>query len=327
MSRTLLSAASLSLLVSGLVVSGAGFAQSGFPAKQVRIIVPYAAGGPTDTLSRLYAIEVAKGLGQQVVVENRPGAGGTVGLGELARSTPDGYTVALGTPSTNITAPYLQKNLPYNFETAFAPISFNYLLDIVVVTKKDLPANTLKEFIEFGKANPNRLIFGTEGPGSTTFLLGEMLKIRTGVSYMHVPFKGQSQFMAEMLAGRVDFSMTSIPGPLAGYKDGKLKILAVGSPTRAPQLPDVPTTDEAGLPGFDLQTWGGFFAPAGTSREVIGRLSQEFRKAAAQTDLQQKLLAYGMIAKASTPEELDARVKSSRMMWLGLIKQLGIQPE
>jgi tripartite-type tricarboxylate transporter receptor subunit TctC len=319
---------SLLLVVGGLGLGGANvFAQSAYPNKPVRIIVPYAPGGPTDTLSRIYAVEVAKTLGQQVVVETRPGAGGTVGLAELARAAPDGYTIGLGTPSTNITAPYLQKDLSFNPETAFAPISFNYLLDIVLVTKKELPANTLKEFIAYGKANPDKMVFGTEGPGSTTFLLGEMLKMRTGVSYLHVPFKGQSQFIAEMMAGRVDFSLTSIPGPLAGYKDGKLKILAVGSPTRAPQLPEVPTTDEAGLPGFDLQTWGGFFAPAGTDRNAIQRLSQEFRKAAAQQDVQQKLLAYGMIAKASTPEELDARVKSSRVMWLDLIKKLGIKPE
>ena len=308
-----------------LLLSINAFAQD-WPTKPLRLILPFPPGGGTDILGRLIAERLSAGLGQAVIAENRGGAGGNVGAEAAARSAPDGYTIVLVAPSLAI-SPSLYSKINYDPVKDFAPISLVATVPNVMVTHPVLPAQNLVDFIQYAKAKPGALNFGSGGAGTSNHLAGELFNIVTGIKLVHVPYKGVNLAMQDVLAGNVHLVFIGIPAAAPHVKSGKLRALAVVAPRRSPALPDVPTVSEAGLHNFDVTTWYGILAPAGTPKNIINRLNGELVKMMNSPEMKEKLAATGTEPLTSTPEEFADYIKREMAKWADVIKRAGVKAD
>src|ERR687896_2755 len=313
----------LALVLCSIVISAA--AQESYPARPVRFILPSPPGGGTDILGRLIAERLSASLGQPVVTENRGGAGGNVGAEAAARSAPDGYTIVLVAPSIAI-SPTLYSKLNYDPVKDFAPVSLVATVPNVMITQPSLPGQ-LTEFIAFAKGKPGALNFGSGGAGTSNHLAGELFNIVTGTKLVHIPYKGVNLAMQDVLAGNVHLVFVGIPAAAPHIKAGRLRALAVVAPQRSSALPEVPTVAEAGLRDFEVTTWYGVLAPAGTPRNVITRLNGELVKIMHSPELREKLAATGTDPLTSTPEEFAAYIQREIAKWGDVIRKAGVKAD
>ena len=296
-----------------------------WPARPLRFILPFPPGGGTDILGRLIAERLSANLGQPVVTENRGGAGGNVGAEAAARSAPDGYTIVLVAPSLAI-SPTLYSKLSYDPVKDFAPVSLVATVPNVMVTQPSLPGD-LKEFIATARSKPGALNFGSGGAGTSNHLAGELFNLVAGTRLVHIPYKGVNLAMQDVLSGNVHLVFIGIPAAAPHIKSGKLRAIAVVAPQRSAALPEVPTVAEAGLADFEVTTWYGVLAPAGTPRNVITRLNAELVKIMHAPDLREKLAATGTDPLTSTPEEFAAYIKREIAKWGDVIRKAGVKAD
>ncbi len=301
-------------------------APDAWPSKPIRFILPFPPGGGTDILGRIISERLAANLGQPVVIENRGGAGGNVGAEAAAKSAPDGYTIVLVAPSLAI-SPSLYSKLNYDPAKDFAPISLVATVPNVMVTHPSVPARTLQEFIALAKSKPGGMNFGSGGNGTSNHLAGELFNIVAGVKLVHVPYKGVNLAMNDVLSGEVHLVVIGIPAAAPHIKAGKLRALALIAPQRSPALPDVPTIAEAGLPNFEVTTWYGVLAPAGTPRPVVTRLNAELVKIMHAPELKERLAAMATEPRTSTPEEFAAYLKQEIAKWAEVVRKAGLKAD
>jgi len=295
-----------------------------YPVKPVRIILPFPPGAPNDTVGRALGQKLGELLGQNVVPDNRPGAGGNVGIGVAAKSPPDGYTVLLATPGIAI-SPSLYSRLGYDAAADFAPVARVTAQQNVLVVHPSVPAKSLKEFIALARAHPGKLTFASGGAGTTNHLANELLKHLERIDLVHVPYKGATLGMIAMIGGEVDEVIVPVAAALPQIRAGKVRALAVLSESRVPPLPEVPTAKEAGVDGFVVSLWYGMFAPARTPPDIVARLSREVIRALESAELRERLAAMGVDPWPGTPEELASLVRSETARYATLIKSMGLR--
>jgi tripartite-type tricarboxylate transporter receptor subunit TctC len=301
--------------------------QTGYPNRSLRLIVPFAPGGPTDLLARLTAQKLTEQLGQPVLVDNRAGGGGTIGAEVAARAPADGYTLFYGSSATLAIAPALYARLGYDAQKSFAPVSLVARSPMVLTATPALPANTLRELITLAKAQPGRLHYGSAGSGSPLHLAGEMLKASAGIDLVHVPYKGAAPARADLMSGSIELMFES-PASVAGaVRSGKVKALAITASRRDPALPEVPTAIEGGLAGFEVWSWNGLVAPAGTPPAILARLAADTRKAVQATEVRAALARDGTEAVGSTPEEFAAFINTELARWGRVVRLSGARVE
>jgi len=298
-------------------------AQAPFPSKPIRIVVPFPAGGTTDILARAVAQKLTETLGQSVVVDNRPGAGGNIGAELVAKSPPDGYTLLMGTVGTHAINPSLYAKMPYDHVKDFTPVILVAGVPNVLVVNPSVPANSVQELIAYIKANPGKVNFASSGSGTSIHLSGELFKTMAGVSMTHVPYKGSSPALTDLMGGQVQLMFDNLPSSLPQIKAGKLRALAVTSAQRASALPDVPTVAEAGLPGFEASSWFGLLAPAGTPKDVVTKLNAEVAKWLATPEAREKLASQGAIAAGQSPDDFTRHIAAETAKWQKVVKESG----
>ncbi len=310
-----------------MMVSGAVWAQDKYPSKPVRLIVAFPPGGSTDIVARMVGQKLGEKLGQQVVVDNRSGAGGTIGTEIAARAAPDGYTLTMGTTSTHVIAVGAYKSLKYDPLKDFEPITLVASTPYLLVVHPGVKANSLKEFVALAKSQPGKLNYASAGTGTTTQLAMEMLKTTAGLDVVHVPFGGNGPAGAATLGGQVQALFGSMPAVLPQAKAGRLRPLAVGTPKRSPALPDVPAVAET-YPGFDAQLWLAFFAPKGTPAPILKRLYGELSMIARSPEMKEQFERNGADPQVSaTPADLRTLVSGDIQKYVKVIKAAGIQPQ
>lgn len=305
-----------------LPYAGAALAQSGYPARPIRFIVPFPPGGGTDILSRLVTNKLTERLGWQMVVDNRPGAGGTIGVGLAAKSAPDGYTLVMGQTSNLAINPALYSKLTYNSLRDFAPITLVSTVPLALSVAAKSQYASLASLIAAAKAKPDQVIFASPGNGTVAHLAGEMLQQAAGVKFVHVPYKGASQAIPDLIGGRVSFYMSSLETAMPQLKGGNIRALALTALKRSPSLPDVPTVAESGYKGFEASTWFGVLAPAGTPDAIIARLNQEITKVLQLPDVREKMVDGGGDIQTG-PGAFSALIKSDLAKWARIVKQSG----
>ncbi|MBU3574429.1 tripartite tricarboxylate transporter substrate binding protein [Polynucleobacter sp. UK-Mo-2m-Kol15] len=310
------------VLVSSPLVANA---QSDYPNKPIRLIVAFPAGGSTDIVGRIVAQKLSERLGQAIVVENRGGAGGTIGTDAAAKAAPDGYTLTLGTTSTMAVAPGAYSKLGYDSVKSFSPISLVAVTPYLLVVNPELPAKTLAELVTLAKSQPGKLNFASAGNGSTTQLAMEMLNDVTGMKMTHVPYKGNADADLAILSNQVQVLFGSMPALLQHAKQNKLRALAVGTTKRSPALPDVPTVAELGYPGFEAALWLGVLAPAGTPKPIIDRLNKELVAIAATPDFKAAMDKNGADATSNSPEQFASLIQNEVSKYGAITKKLGIK--
>lgn len=321
-------------IISALVFAlccGAALAQApaagpgpAYPNKPVRLILPFPPGAPNDMVGRALGQKLSEQLGENVVPENRAGAGGNVGIGAAAKSPPDGYTVVLATPGIAI-SPSLYAQLPYDAARDLAAVARVSTIQNVLVVHPSVPAKTLRQFISLARAHPGKLNFASGGPGTTNHLANELLKSLEKINMVHVPYKGATVGMMALIGGEVDEVILPVASAIPQVRAGRVRALAVLSERRVPALPEVPTAKEAGVDNFVVSLWYGMFAPAGTPRVIVERLSREVIKALESPDLRKQLAAMGVDPWAGTPEELASLVRSETARYAKLIKSIGLR--
>src|SRR5713226_2079940 len=309
-----------------LIFSTVALAQESYPSRPLRFILPFPPGGGTDILGRLIAERMTARLGQPVVTENRGGAGGNVGAEAAARSAPDGYTIVLVAPSLAISTSLYSK-LSYDPVKDFAPISLVATVPNVMVTHPSVPAGTLAEFIRLAKTKPGEMNFGSGGSGTSNHLAGELFNIVAGVKLVHVPYKGVNLAMNDVLSGQIHLVVIGVPAAAPHIKAGKLRALALVAPQRASALPEVPTVAEAGLPKFEVTTWYGILAPAGTPKTIVTRLNTELVKIMHAPELKERLAAMATDPATSTPEEFADYIKREIVKWGEVVRQAGLKAD
>ena len=296
-----------------------------WPAKPVTMIAPYPAGGGVDTVARLLAERLGPRLGQTVNVENKPGAGATLGATALARSAADGYTLMLGSIVDYAIAPHVHKALPFEMQRDLLPIVELGYGTVVLVVNADLPAKSVRELIALAKAKPGELSYASSGIGGLQHLNAEMFKQMAGVDLVHVPYKGTAQLLPDLISGRIPMSIDSLPAHLPHLRAGKTRALAVASRTRSSTLPDVPTMAEAGLPGYETATNYTLFAPAKTPSEIVALLNRETNAILKLPEVQERFAALGLVATGGSPEQAQARVPAEVEKWAGVIRRGNLQ--
>ena len=305
-------------LAFSLAVCSHAFAQA-YPAKPIHIVQPYQAGGPADGLARMVGNKMAARLGQTVLIETKVGAGGTIATGYVAKAPADGYTVLLAHVGPIALSPATQKNLPYDVLRDFEPVCQLVATPLLLVVRNDIPARTVKEFIDYAKANPGQLTYGSIGVGSTSHLAGAMLDSMTGTKTLHVPFKGSAQTLVEMIGGRISYSFIGVSGSIQQARAGQIRALAVTTQKRSSNLPDIPSVAET-VPGFELNSWYGLMVPTGTPKAVVMKLQQEAVLAVKAPDVLEWMKVNGLDPQGSTPEEFGALVRSETDKWAKTIK-------
>lgn len=301
-------------------------AQTAYPTRAIKIIVPAPPGGAIDTIARVVGDKLAAALGQAVVVDNRPGASNNLGTDVLAKAPPDGYTIGIVGGSHNINK-YLFKNLGWDPEKSFEPIVYTHEVPLVFAMYPQIPAKTLPEFIAWMKANPDQAKIATSGRGSAQEMAAEMFRMASGTQMLLVPYKGSSAAHPDLLAGRTALYIDTISAIQAQVKGGNVRAIAVSTRKRTAALPDVPTAEEQGLKGYDANTNGGFLAPAGTPKAIVARLNTEINAALKLPEVRTKLEAAGIEIQGGTPQEYAALIKSDLAKWGKVVKEAGIQPE
>ena len=315
----------LGIVVPGLASSTA-LAQT-WPSKPIRLVIAQAPGSATDVISRVVANPLSESLGQPIVIDARPGAGGALGTEVAARSAPDGYTLFMANNSTHGSNPAVYAKLPYDAVKDFAPISFVASVPYVLVVDPKLPVATVQEFVAYVKARPGKLNYASAGNGSTHHFCGELLKSMTGIDIQHVPYKGSGPGIAGLLGGEVSMMFSNVADIGSQIKAGKVKPLAVTATKRASLLPEVPTMEEAGLPGFVITSWFGLLAPAGTPAPVIVRLNAETVKVLGRSGVKTTLGAQGLEVASSTPEQFGEHIKSEIARFTKIARSAGIHAE
>ena len=309
------------LALCALVVPLAAFGQA-WPTKPVRLISPFAAGGGTDAFARPLAQVLSQNLGQQFIVDNRAGAGGTLGADVAAKAAPDGYTFLVGAVHHTIAVSVYSK-LPYDLEKDLVPVTMVAMVPSVIVVHPKVPVHTVKELIDYAKANPDKLNFASAGNGTSHHLNGELFKIRTGIKMNHIPYKGAGPAMQDLLAGQVDLMFDGMGTSSPQIKGGRLRPLAVTTLTRATGFPDIPTLQEAGVAGIDVTTWYALWAPAGTPPEIVSKMQQEVAKALASPLLKDIWAQNAATAGGNPPAEFGAFVKTEIARWAEVAKASG----
>lgn len=308
-----------------LAVNGPVWAQQ-YPSKPVRIVVPYAVGGTTDILARILADELTRTLGQSVVPDFRPGAGGTIGSDHVAKSEPDGHTIVMGTPGSHATSPSLYSTLPYDPQKDFAPIALMAMVPNVVVVHPSIQAKSIADLIGLMKASPGKFHYGSAGVGATTHLTGELFKTMAGVDIVHVPYKGSGQAMIDLVGGHIQMMFENLPGAMSHVKSGNIRALAVTGARRSPADANLPTVAEAGVPGFDVVSWFGILAPARTPRPIVDKLNGAIVAAIGKPEVKARMLELGAEPAPGTPEDFAKLIGDERERWAKVIKAAGIQP-
>jgi tripartite-type tricarboxylate transporter receptor subunit TctC len=294
-----------------------------YPTKPVRLVVPFPAGGTTDILARAVAQKLSETWGQQVIVDNRPGAGGNIGSELVAKAPPDGYTLLMGTVGTHAINPSLYAKMPYNHVKDFTPVILVAGVPNVLVVNPSLPVNSVQELIAYGKANPNKLNFASSGNGTSIHLSGELFRTMTGVQMTHVPYKGSSPALTDLIGGQVQLMFDNLPSSLQFIKAGKLRALAVTSLARSQALPDVPTLAESGLPGFEASSWFGVLAPAGTPANIVAKLNTAVAAWLASPAAKEQLAAQGAIPAGGSPDAFVKHIADESAKWAKVVKASG----
>jgi tripartite-type tricarboxylate transporter receptor subunit TctC len=310
-----------------LTLACAGAQGEAYPTKAIRWIVTYPPGGPTEFVARAIGAKLTEAWGQQVVIDNRAGAGGVIGTDLAAKAVPDGYTLLFGTSAGLTINPALVSKLPYDPVRDFAPVSLLVINPQILVVNNSVPVNSVKELIAYAKSRPGQLNYASVGQGSPNHLGMELLKALAGIDMVHVPYKGTSPAVTDLLGGQVQLMFNSMPVVLSLVKGGKLKGLAVGSAQRSPAAPDVPTVAEAGVPGFENVTWYGMFAPAKTPKDVIAKLNAQVVKILTDPEMAQRMASQGAEPRGTTPEELARYMRVEFERWKKVIKAAGIKLE
>ncbi len=310
--------AKAAVLVASLA-AGAAMAEA-WPTRSISLVVPFPSGGTTDVLARAVGVELSKALGQPVVVESKPGAGSTLGADFVAKSKADGYTLLMGAVHHTI-ASSVYKKLPYDFQKDFAPVTTVALVpNVLVVNPAATPVKTVQELVAYGKANPGKLAFGSNGNGTAQHLIGSQFEMMSGTDILHVPYKGSGPLTTDLLGGQIAMSFDTITPVLPHIKAGKLRALGVTTGKRSSALPDVPTLDEAGMKGFNLGTWFGILAPAATPKEVVTRLNTEIVKIINAPDFRKKMEEIGAETVGNTPDQKAKQIKDDTDRYAKLVK-------
>jgi len=300
---------------------------AGYPSRNIRMIVPYPPGGTTDLLGRLVADQIKTGLNAVVVVENKPGAGTTLGAEQVARSEPDGYTLLIATSTTLAINKTLYKKLPYDPVKDFAPIALVAGVPFALIVNPNIPAKTVSEFIAYAKANPG-LAYGSAGNGSPQHLAAEMLKSAAGIDIRHVPYRGSVPAMLDVIAGHIPFMVVDLQPALPQIKEGKVRVLGVTTPKRVAVAPDIPTIAESGLPGYELVAWQGVVAPAGTPRPIVDALAAQIAKLLADPATPERFVSLAIEPlPGSTPDSFAAYIKTEVDRWADVVKKSGAEIE
>ena len=308
------------ILALGVACGGAAIAQN-YPSKPVRLIVPFPAGGATDVLARAISQYASDKLGQPIVIDNKPGAGGTIGSELAAKAEPDGYTLLIATGSTHSIGPLVNPKTPYNVQRDFVPIVDVANTTTVMMASNTLGVKNLQDFIKVAKAQPGKLNFGSSGNGTNSHLTGELFKAQAGVFMTHIPYRGTGLVFNDMVSGQVHMLMDNVVTAMPHIKEGRLTILGVTSLKRLPFLPDVPTLHEQGLKGFDVGNWFGIYAPRGTSAEVVQKVNAAFNAALKEPELQKKMALLGATPTGGTPQQMATIVSSETEKWRRLIAE------
>ncbi|HZH26583.1 MAG TPA: tripartite tricarboxylate transporter substrate binding protein [Azospirillaceae bacterium] len=326
MRRVFLAALAALAAAATLAAGGAGPAVAAWPERPIRFVVPYPAGGPTDVLARTIGERLSARYGQQVVVDNRPGAGGNLGADQVAKAAPDGHTLVLGTNSTHASNAGLYPNMPYDTARDFAPVTLVATVTNVLVVNPSVPARTVEELVAHAKANPGKLNYASSGSGSAAHLTGELFKMAAGIDMVHVPYRGAPPALTDLVAGQVQAMFATLPSALPQIQADRLRALAVTGRTPAPALPNVPTM-AATLPGFESDAWFGVFAPAGTPSSVIDRLAADVAAVVAEPEVAQKLRAAGFEPATLAPAELRTFQAAEMEKWAAVVRASGATPE
>ena len=309
-----------------LLASGSAVWAQNYPVRPIRFVAAFPAGGPSDIVARAIGKRMSEVLGQPVVVENRTGAGGNIGADAVAKSAPDGYTILLGGSYLTI-APSLYLKLPFDPEKDFAPIGLLVSNQYVLVTHPAVPARNVKELVRLAKSKPGQLNYGSAGIGSPPHLAGELLKTMAGINAGHIPYKGASPALVDLIGGHIDFYFGGISGALPHVKTGKIQALAVTSSRRSSQLPEVPTVAESALPGYDITTWFGLLAAAGTPSDIVKKLNSVIVSIVNEPELKSYLIGQGVEPVTNTPEQFSAYIRSEISKFAKIVKAAGIKPE
>ena len=295
----------------------------GYPTRPIRLVVPFPAGGTTDILAREVAQKLTEVLGQAVVVDNRPGAAGNIGSDLVAKSAPDGYTLLMGTVGTHAINPSLYSKMPYDHVKDFAPVVLVAGVPNVLVVNPALPGNSVSDLIKLAKDKPGQINFASSGSGTSIHLSGELFKTMAGVDMTHVPYKGSSPALTDLIGGQVQIMFDNLPSALPQIKGGRLRAIALTSLKRAPVLPDIPTINESGLPGFEASSWFGVLAPAGTPVAIVARINTEVNKWLQSADAREKLLGQGAEAAGGSPERFANHIRAESEKWAKVVKASG----
>jgi tripartite-type tricarboxylate transporter receptor subunit TctC len=306
--------------------TGGARAQGVYPAKPVRVVVPYPPGGPTDVLVRIVATRLTETLGQPFPIDNKPGASGMIGAGEVARALPDGYTL-LGNASVHVINPSLYAKVTFDAIADFSPVTLLASVPLVLVVNNDLPVKSVRDLIAHARANPGKLNFASSGNAAAPHLAGESFRLATGAPMQHVPYKGSAPALTDLIGGQVQLMFDSMPSAMPHVKAGKLRPLAVTTAKRSAALPDLPTVAEAGVPGYDISTWYGLWAPRGTPREVVEKLATETAKVLRLPDVRERYAALGAEPVGNTPDEFAAYCRSELAKWARVVKESGARAD
>ncbi len=315
----------LVLLVAMLVPLSGAQAQ-GYPTKPIKIVVTFPLGGAPDILSRLFGAKIQEHWGQPVIVDNRPGAGGNIGADYVAKSPADGYTLVMGTVGTHAINASLYSKMPYDPVRDFVPVVLVAQTPNMLVVNNAVPAKTVKELIDYAKANPGKVFFGSPGIGTSIHVSGELFNTMTGAKTVHVPYKGRQFAIPDLLAGQIHMMFDNMPSALPVAKEGKLRALAVTSAKRHPAAPDIPTMSET-LPGFEATSWFAVYAPAGTPADVVAKLNTELNRVMALADVRERLAGIGLDVVGGPPEQLAAYTRAELAKWAKVVKDSGAKAD
>ena len=315
-------------VLAAVLVAAAGCAGAqGYPSQPIKLIVPFTAGGTTDILARTIGQKLGESLRQPVIVDNRPGAGGNIGADLVAKAKPDGYTLVMGTIGTQSINASLYSKMPYDSAKDFAPITLVAIVPNVLVVNPTVPAKSVAELIALAKSKPGALNFASSSTGGSPHLSGEMFKQMAGVDIAHVPYKGSAPAITDLLGGQVQLMFDNLPSALPQVKAGKLRALAVTSARRSPAAPDLPTIAEAGVPGYEVDSWFGILAPAGTPREIVNKLNAEIVKILQMPDVKERLSEQGAVPVGDTPEHFAEHIRKETVKWAKVVKASGARAD
>ena len=315
-----------SAILLGLTVGASALAQTAdnYPNRSITMVVAFPAAGTTDILARLISQKLTEKFKQTVVVENRPGAGGNIGTAYVAKAAPDGYTIMMGTIGTQSINPGLYKKMPYDAAKDFVPITRAAMVPNLLVVNKDAPFNTLPEMMAYERANPGKLTYGSSGNGTTLHLSGELFNLMAGSKITHIPYKGSTPAVADLMGGQISMIFDNMPSVIQQVKSGRLKALAVTSAKRNPQLPEIPTIQEMGVAGYEVWSWFGLLAPAATPKPIVDKLNTSIVDIIKQPDVQAKIIELGAVPVPETSAEFGAFIAAETLKWAKVIKEANI---